>query len=667
MKGENCKFLYIFDLDENELNLEQIDDRKLMYIQIIREQIFEFIDYLPQIKKIVFDLPKNINMQEEDDTYLIDNLPKVKELYKNRLIIANNQNFNKLYTEKIDNDLLEMKMELSNENIEQFFPEQHKAIKQKVINLLSSINVNYLLEYQKIYPIYLKEMQEIKNKIDKNKKEGNKSTEENQELKEKTFIEYMKEKYQFYDRYIKFAEQPAIIETVGNIVSEISKSAENLLNHSAILYNTSLTKILFNNINFLSQKSRIKNFSSNLMVLKNSKVMKEVRIDRMLNLKKSNMNLIDKDLEWSLIAQLYKSPLGKEKGSSFFKAKAKNLFQVILLGEGASDAGGPGREIFSSSIEQLTSPNVDLFIPSPNNKSQTGLDRDKYIFNPLGAKNEKYLELYKFIGKLFGYIISSETFASINLSSIVYKQILGMQLEPSDIELIDVQSYKSLIKVLSSNNMEQKKALFGVINFTCQLPGGVTVELKEKGSEIYVDENNYEEFLELYLKAITNQGYLQAKAVQEGLFEVIPEYMLKFLTPSDLEKKICGEEEFDLELLKNMTKYEDCSPSDLTIKYFWQFLEELSLEDKFNYIKFVWGRSRLPKDAKGFGNNKHKIILTKLHKEGGQAYLPISHTCFFELELPKYDNYALLKNKMLYAIRNSLIISDGQLTFDIEI
>ena len=275
--------------------------------------------------------------------------------------------------------------------------------------------------------------------------------------------------------------------------------------------------------------------------------------------------------------------------------------------------------------------------------------------------------MYKFIGKLFGYIISSETFASINLSSIVYKQILGMQLEPSDIELIDVQSYKSIIKVLSSNNIEQKQALFGVINFTCQLPGGETIELKEKGSEIYVDENNYEEFLELYLKAMTNQGYLQAKAVQEGLFEVIPEYMLKFLTPSDLEKKICGEEEFDLELLKNMTKYEDCSPSDLTIKYFWQFLEELSLEDKFNYIKFVWGRSRLPKDAKGFGNNKHKITLTHVNFEGGQAYLPISHTCFFELELPKYDNYALLKNKMLYAIRNSLIISDGQLTFDIEI
>ena len=667
LKEDERKFLYVFDLDENEINLEQIDEKKLMYIQILREQIYEFIEFLPQIKKIVFDLPKKVNLQEDDDNYLSDNLYKVKELYKNRLMIDNNLNFQKIYTEKIDNDLLEMKMEISKEKIEQFFPKEHNNIKQKVINLLSSINVNYLLEYQKAYPIYLKEMNEIKNKLKKNKKEKNKSSEDNQELKEKSFVEYMKEKYQFYDRYIKFYEQPEIIDTICNIVSEISKSAENLLNHSAILYNTSLTKILFNNINFLSENSRLKNFSSNLILLKNSKFMKEIKVDRILNLKKSNMNLIDKDLEWSLVSQLYKSPLGKEPGTSFFKAKAKNLFQVVLLGEGASDMGGPGREIFSSTIEQLTSGNVDLFIPSPNNKSQTGLDRDKYIFNPQGAKNEKYLELYKFIGKLFGYIISSETFASINLSPIVYKQILGMQLEASDIELIDVQSYKSIIKVLSSKNMEQKRNLFGQIYFVCQLPGGETVELKEKGKEILVDENNYEEFLELYLKAMTNQGYLQATAVQEGLFEVIPEYMLKFLTPSDLEKKICGGDEFDLELLKNMTKYENCSPSDTTIKYFWQFLEELSLEDKFNYIKFVWGRSRLPKDAKGFGSNKHKINLTDLHKEGGQAYLPVSHTCFFELELPRYDSYALLKKKMLYAIRNSLIISDGQEHFDIEI
>ena len=243
-----------------------------------------------------------------------------------------------------------------------------------------------------------------------------------------------------------------------------------------------------------------------------------------------------------------------------------------------------------------------------------------------------------------------------------------MHLEPSDIELIDVQSYKSIIKVLSSNNLEQKKSLFGIITFTCQLPGGELVELKEKGKSIYLDENNCDEFLELYLKTITNQGYLQAKAVQEGLFEVIPEYMLKFLTPSDLEKKICGEQDFDLDLLKNITVYDGYKASDLTIKYFWQFLEECSLEDKCNYIKFVWGRSRLPRDSKGFGNDPHKI--TKKSDCGyleGKKFLPIAHTCFFELELPPYDNYNVLKEKLLYAMRNSVVISDNNNFLDIEI
>ena len=242
-----------------------------------------------------------------------------------------------------------------------------------------------------------------------------------------------------------------------------------------------------------------------------------------------------------------------------------------------------------------------------------------------------------------------------------------MHLEPGDIELIDVQSYKSIIKVLSSNNIEQKRPLFGVINFTCQLPGGEIVELKEKGNSIYLDENNCDEFLELYLKTITNQGYLQAKAVQEGLFEVIPEYMLKFLTPLDLEKKICGEQYFDLDLLKNITIYEGYKESDQTIKYFWQFLEECSLEDKCNYIKFVWGRSRLPKDAKGFGGNPHKITNKSDYSIDGKKFLPIAHTCFFELELPPYDNYNLLKEKLFYAMRNSVVISDNNFFLDIEI
>ena len=125
-------------------------------------------------------------------------------------------------------------------------------------------------------------MEEIKNKKRRN---INSKKENDKEQNQKSLIEYMKEKYQFYDRFIKFSEKPEIIETISNLVAQISKSAENLLEHSAILYNTSLTKILFSNINFLSEKSRIKNFSSNLLLLKHSKYIQEIHIDKLLNLK----------------------------------------------------------------------------------------------------------------------------------------------------------------------------------------------------------------------------------------------------------------------------------------------------------------------------------------------------------------------------------------------
>ena len=640
--NEKIEYIIIQELYNEEENL-YFNEEDIIKNQILKEELAEFIPQISYIKKIALELPNPL--EYENNT---SNFDEISNTFKNKIIIENNIDMKKYFIKKTNDTILELKMEINQKNIEKYYSNEYNNIKKKVIESLSSINEDYLLEFQKTYPSYLKEIEE--NKLNKNNE------------KPKTLQEYMKSKYEIYDRFIKFSEEPKVIEIISNLVSQITKSAENLLNHSLILYNTSLTQILFNNVNFLSEKSRSKNFNSNILLLKHSKYKPEIVIDRMLNLKNCNLNLVDKDLEWSLIAQMYKSILSKEKGTSFFKANSKNLFQVILEGEHASDAGGPGREIFSSAFEQLTSSYVELFIPSPNNKSQTGMDRDKYIFNPYGAKNEKYIDFYKFIGKLFGYIISSETYVSLNLSSVVYKQILGMSLDAADIELIDVQNYKAIIKVLSSNSETQKKKLYDVINFTCQLPGGEIVELKEKGSNIYLNENNCEEFLELYLKTFTNQGYAQAKAIQKGLFEVIPEYMIKFLTPADLEKKICGEPFFDLDLLRTTTVYNGYKPADITIKLFWQFLSECSLEDKCNYIKFVWGRSRLPKNSKGFGEDPHKIT-----KSNDKNALPISHTCFFEIELPPYENYNVLKEKLLYAMKNSVIISDNDEFLDIEV
>ena len=91
---------------------------------------------------------------------------------------------------------------------------------------------------------------------------------------------------------------------------------------------------------------------------------------------------------------------------------------------------------------------------------------------------------------------------------------------------------------------------------------------------------------------------------------------MKLLTWQDLEEKICGIPEFDIDLLKSNTVYrvnifiikqKPYTADSPVIGFFWKFIAELSLEEKYDYLKFVWGRSRLPKDSEGFTDRKHTI------------------------------------------------------------
>ena len=65
----------------------------------------------------------------------------------------------------------------------------------------------------------------------------------------------------------------------------------------------------------------------------------------------------------------------------------------------------------------------------------------------------------------------------------------------------------------------------------------------------------------------------------------------------------------------------------------WKVLEEFSNEQRSRFIEFAWGRSRLPRP----GTWNKPLGLTRLGTEPNQ--LPIAHTCFFNIELPPYDNF----------------------------
>lgn len=82
---------------------------------------------------------------------------------------------------------------------------------------------------------------------------------------------------------------------------------------------------------------------------------------------------------------------------------------------------------------------------------------------------------------------------------------------------------------------------------------------------------------------------------------------------------------------------------------FWRILEEFDNEERAALIRFAWGRSRLPINAAGFSQN---FKIQSFNKSPPDSYYPVSHTCFFSIELPRYSTQDIMREKLRYAIFN---------------
>ena len=75
--------------------------------------------------------------------------------------------------------------------------------------------------------------------------------------------------------------------------------------------------------------------------------------------------------------------------------------QVKLVGEGADDAGGVFDDTITEMCRELEdegSDKLDLLVRTPNGRAETGLNRDRFLFNP-EAGTERDLRHFWFLGE----------------------------------------------------------------------------------------------------------------------------------------------------------------------------------------------------------------------------------------------------------------------------
>ena len=425
-------------------------------------------------------------------------------------------------------------------------------------------------------------------------------------------------------------------------------------------YKAFLQKAIGYNISYLSAQKRLEKFEE----LLSKKVPKRgtgrrAEVDRFKakafydKFNEDPKNQIP-DLEFNktIFGQVYQT-FGKTNGDEFFIQKGKRLFIVCLKNEYASDSGGPYHEVISGICHELQSDYLNMFIKTPNNKHDIGFLRDKYIPNP-NATREINEKTYEFLGKIMASAISSGEVLDLNLHPVVWKGLLGNEISFYDYELIDC-TYFNLMNNLEKElkNYEENKTGYEnfedlyKLNFVIKNSNEADIELKPDGEKIQVNLHNLKEYISLSKKMRVNEFITQIEYIKKGFNSVISSSIFQVLNWRQLEELVCGKNKLDIRDLKKNTKYDGYRESDDVIRWFWEWLEECNDHEQSLYLKFVSGRTRLPKE-KTF---KYEHIIVRSERNNNEA-LPHSATCFFTLKLPMYKDKETLKKKMKYSILN---------------
>jgi E3 ubiquitin-protein ligase HERC2 len=186
--------------------------------------------------------------------------------------------------------------------------------------------------------------------------------------------------------------------------------------------------------------------------------------------------------------------------------------------------------------------------------------------------------------------------------------------------------------------------------WTTQLSNGETVPVVRDGEKRQVLYEEVEEYNALVLKTRAEEGLKQMEAMKEGFEIVFPMSILTILNWRDVEERVRGPSEIGVDALKSITEYSSCSADNEYVKRFWRTFEEFTNEQRSTFLKFVWGRARLP-PAERLKDQAFKLVLFDDYRfPNHDVVFPEAHTCFFQFDLPRYTTDVACKSKILYAI-----------------
>ncbi|KAL3879973.1 hypothetical protein ACJMK2_032247, partial [Sinanodonta woodiana] len=319
------------------------------------------------------------------------------------------------------------------------------------------------------------------------------------------------------------------------------------------------------------------------------------------------------------------------------------IWKVKFVGESVDDCGGGYSESIAEMCDELQNGSLPLLIETPNGRDESGANRDCFLLNPM-LKSPTHQNMFKFLGILCGIAIRSGSPLSLNIAEPVWQQLAGMPLTVADLTEVDKDFVPGLmcIKEMSNEDLCSADMPFSVPSAT-----GEEVNLSSKYSRITPE--NRMEYIKVAINYRLHEFDDQVRWVREGMSKVIPVPLLSLFTGLELETMVCGSPDIPLNLLKSVATYKGIDVNTPLVQWFWEVMDEFSNAERSLFLRFVWGRTRLPRTIADFRGRDFVLqVLDKYNPP--DHFLPESYTCFFLLKLPRYSCKLVLQEKLKYAI-----------------
>uniref|UniRef100_A0A674PBJ8 HECT and RLD domain containing E3 ubiquitin protein ligase 4 n=1 Tax=Takifugu rubripes TaxID=31033 RepID=A0A674PBJ8_TAKRU len=321
--------------------------------------------------------------------------------------------------------------------------------------------------------------------------------------------------------------------------------------------------------------------------------------------------------------------------------KSKNVdykkpLKVIFVAEEAVDAGGVRKEFFLLIMKELMDPKYGMF---------RYYEESRLIW--FSNKTFEEFDLFNLIGIICGLAIYNLTIVELQFPVALYKKLLKKKPTLDDLKELTPDVGRSLQALLDYPEDDLEETFCLNFTITEENYGATEVfELIPNGENISVNKSNRQEFVNAYVDYVFNTSVAPLfEYFYAGFHKVCGGKVLELFQPNELQAMVIGNTSYDWAELEKSTEYKGEYWKDHpTIKLFWEVFHSLPLQKKKQFLLFLTGSDRIPI----LGMKSLKLVIQPTG--GGEHYLPVAHTCFNLLDLPKYTSTETLREKLLHAI-----------------